>query len=197
VILAVLGAALALSGCAQTSTLFDGTTGALTSSPQTVDGGTSRGHPPLPARRHTPSSSSTNETGLLSALGDLELSAPAVAPRSVVSNDTTVDLYIRLARQVRQCWLGPGDPALPGHGFRGKAKPGGAGEAEIDIYKDVPGRKYGPHVFEVKISASAGGSRVRSTNRRVDEELANALRADVARWARGGTGCVSSGGNSA
>jgi len=127
--------------------------------------------------------------GLLAALPDISLSAQAVAPLSVIADDAPVNVYVRLARQIRRCWLGAQDPRLPGHGFRAEAKPGQAAEAEIDVFEEAPGRKFGRHAFEVKITPQGGGSLVRSTNRRFDEELANTLRADVARWVRGGTGC--------
>jgi hypothetical protein len=189
-----LGAAM-LAGCAQTSALFEGTTGALPAA-QSVQSGAQAGDPPLPARRK-PKAAPQEDRGLLAALPDIDLTAQAVAPQSVTANEKPINVYVRLARQIRRCWLGPNDPRLPGHGFRAEAKPGEAGEAEIDVFKEVPGRKYGPHAFEVKITPEGGGSLVRSTNRRVDEELANTLRADVARWARGGTGCDGPGRGSA
>jgi hypothetical protein len=181
-----LSAAL-LSGCAQTSALFDGATGSLAPRSQTTRADNA-GPPPLPSRR-TVEVESPRTGGLLAALPDINLSAQAVAPLSVVSDDTPVNVYVRLARQIRRCWLGPQDPRLPGHGFRAEAKPGQSAEAEIDVFKEVPGRKYGPHAFEVKITPQGGGSLVRSTNKRFDDDLANILRADVARWVRGGAGC--------
>lgn len=190
---AALIAALAitvLAGCAQTNALFDGTTGALGPPSQVAQAGATPGEPPLPARRKPSGDQAAGDSlGILAALPDIDLSAPSVAPASVVTQDKPVDVYVRVARQIRRCWLGPDDPTLPGHGFRARATPGEAGEAEIDIYKEVPGRKYGPYAFEVKISPQAGGSLVRSTNRRLDEALANALRRDLAAWVRGGSAC--------
>jgi len=179
--------AVLLSGCAQTNALFDGATGSLAPPSQTARADNA-GPPPLPSRR-TSEAESPRTDGLLAALPDINFSAQAVAPLSVVADDAPVNVYVRLARQIRRCWLGAQDPRLPGHGFRAEAKPGQAAEAEIDVFEEAPGRKYGPHAFEVKITPQGGGSLVRSTNRRFDEELANTLRADVARWVRGGTGC--------
>jgi hypothetical protein len=183
--------AVFFTGCAQTNTLFDGTTGALPSASQTVQAGAGVGGPPLPVRRKPNTERSDDDGGLFAALPDVDLTAQPVAPLSVVADDSPVNLYVRLARQIRRCWLGSDDPRLPGHGFRAEAKP--AGEAEIDVYKEVPGRKYGPFAFEVKITPQAGGSLVRSTNRRLEDELATVLRADIARWVRGGTGCSNAG----
>lgn len=189
-VVVALGAVF-LAGCAQTNALFDGTTGALPSASQTVQAGTVAGGPPLPARRKPKAKRSDDDGGLFAALPDVDLTAQAVAPQSVVADDIPVNLYVRLARQIRRCWLGPDEPRLPGHGFRAEAKPGG--EAEIDVYKEVPGRKYGPFAFEVKITPQAGGSLVRSTNRRLEDDLATKLRADIARWVRGGNDCSNAG----
>jgi hypothetical protein len=186
-----------LAGCAQTTALFDGTTGAIPSAASTADSAAATGSPPLPARRDAEARQPENEGGLLAALPEVDLSAEAVAPRSVVADDTPVNVYVRLARQIRRCWLGATDPRLPGHGFRAEAKPGASGKAEIDVYKETPGRKYGPYVFEVEITPQGGGALVRSTNRRVDDELANTLRADIARWVRGGAGCPATGSKNA
>ncbi|RIA55549.1 hypothetical protein BXY53_0616 [Dichotomicrobium thermohalophilum] len=189
---AVALSAAILAGCAQTSSMLDVTTGSLSGTQVTKDGART-GTPPLPARRKPRTERSDEDGGLLAALPDMDLSAQAVAPRSIVADDTPINVYVRLARQIRRCWLGPEDPRLPGHGFRAEAKPGQTGEAEIDLYKEVPGRKYGPYAFEVKISPQGSGSLVRSTNRRLEDELANTLRADVARWVRGGTSCSAAG----
>lgn len=183
-------ASLTLAGCAQTNALFDGTTGALDAA---VTSGANAGSPPLPARRK-PKADTADESGggILAALPDIDLSGQVVAPRSVTTDDTPVDVYVRVARQIRQCWLGGNDPKLLGHGFRAEAKPGASGAAEIDVYKKVEGRKLGPFAFEVKITPEGSGSLVRSTNRRLEDKLANTLRADIARWTRGSSGCTSS-----
>ncbi len=190
-----IGAVL-LAGCAQTNALFDGATGSLSEGSQTVQA-QSVGQPPLPAKRRPQPKPEREESGggLLAMLPDIDLTAQAVAPQSVVAEDTPINVYVRLARQIRQCWLGPTDARLPGHGFRAEAKPGEAVEAEIDIFEKVPGRKTGPLAFEVKITPQGGGSLVRSTNRRVDEELADALRGDIARWVRGGDSCAAGSGS--
>ncbi|MFP4538616.1 MAG: hypothetical protein ACLFPA_09970 [Dichotomicrobium sp.] len=153
----------------------------------------SAGSPPLPARRKPKADTADDSDGsILAALSDIDLSTQAVAPRSVTTDDTPVDVYVRVARQIRQCWLGGHDPKLPGHGFRAEAKPGASSEAEIDLYRKVEGRKLGPFAFEVKIMPEGSGSLVSSTNRRLNDELVNALRADIARWTRGRSGCTSS-----
>lgn len=186
-----------LAGCAQTNALLEGTTtGTLDGPARTADAGAASGQPPLPARRDA-QQDGENTGGLLSALSDIDLSAPSVAPASVTAEETPVNVYVRLARQIRRCWLGQEDPRLPGYGFRAEAKPGDAGEAEIDIFKQVEGRKYGPHAFEVKISPRGSGALVRSTNRRLDDALVNTLRGDIARWTRGGSSCAAPPENSA
>lgn len=177
-----------MTACAQTNALLGTTTGSLSSSEyaavaQSADG------PPLPERREPGAQQADAGSGLLAALPDIDISAEAVAPASVVASEPPVNVYTRLARQIRRCWLAPTDPKLPGHGFRAKAEPGQSGAAEIDLYEEVPGRKYGPFAFEVKISPEGTGALVRSQNRRLDDELAEALRADIARWARGTSGC--------
>jgi len=178
-----------LSGCAQSGALLNVTTGALDPQRKTQDAEIRNGVPPLPSRRVEKKPSETTDGSLFAALPDIDLSAPAVAPRSVMSEDTLANVYIRIARGIRRCWLGPDEPKLPGHGFRAEAKPGRSGQAEIDVYKKVEGRKLGPFVFEVTIEPQSGGARVRSTNRRLDAKLANSLRADIARWTRGQEDC--------
>jgi len=185
-----------LAGCAQTNALLDGTTGSLGESAQTADASAAPGQPPLPTRRNA-QPARENTSGLLSALPDIDLSASSVAPISVTAQETPVNVYVRLARQIRRCWLGQDDPRLPGYGFRAEAKPGDAGEADIDIFKQVEGRKYGPHAFEVKISPRGSGALVRSTNRRLDDALVNTLRGDIARWTRGSSACAAPRENSA
>jgi len=195
--MAVALSAVAMAGCAQTNSMLDVTTGSLPPGAQANGDGSVAGNPPLPSRREPGAESAAEDGGLLAALPDIDFSGPAVAPRSVVADDTPINVYIRLARQIRRCWLGPDDPRLPGHGFRAEAKPGQSAKAEIDVYEEVPGRKYGPYAFEVEISPKGGGSMVCSTNRRLEDELANTLRADVARWVRGGSGCAAPESNNA
>lgn len=174
-----------LAGCAQSGALL---TGSIGSSLQ-PNGENSSG-PPLPEQRAAkPKAERDSRSGLLAALPDIDLSAPAVAPTSVVTQERPVDIYVRLAREIRRCWLGADNPRLPGHGFLASAQPGNAGEAEIDIYEEEEGRKYGPFAFEVKITPQGSGALVRSRNRRLDDALAETLRADVARWTRGASGC--------
>jgi len=183
-----------LAACAQSNALFDGTTGSLLGESPGIAEQSTPGHPPLPARRKAKAEPEDGAaSSLLSALPGIDLSAPAVAPASVVTQERPIDVYVRVARQIRRCWLGADNPKLPDHDFRAEAKPGDAGEAEIDIFKKVPGRKLGPFAFEVKISPRAGGALVRSRNRRLDDKLVNDLRTDIARWTRGGTDCAAPG----
>lgn len=176
---------LALAGCAQSGALLTGSIGP--SAQPSADG---RAGPPLPEQRAAKTKPEEDDsTGLLAALSDIDLSTPAVAPSSVVTQEEPVNVYVRVAREIRRCWLGPENPKLPGHGFLASAQPGEAGEAEIDIYKKAEGRKYGPFAFEVKITPEGSGALVRSRNRGLDDALADTLRADVARWTRGASGC--------
>ena len=182
----ILGLSIALAGCAQSGGIL---TGAL--DPVAAPAGMESVGPPLPERRSREDAASrSTSASLLAALPDIDLSAPAIAPSSVVSQGTPINIYVHVAREIRRCWLGSDSPKLPGHGFRASAQPGDAGEAEIDIYKQVEGRKYGPFAFEVKITPQGSGSLVQSRNRSLDDALANDLRGDVARWTNGGSGCA-------
>lgn len=185
--------ALALSGCAQSGGILTATLGTTIQPAATPATG-----PPLPERRAGNAPDNRGSTaGLLAALPQIDLSVPSVAPSSVVAQEPPINVYVRVAREIRRCWLGPNDPRLPGHGFRASAQPGAAGQAEIDIYKEVEGRKYGPFAFEVKITPQGSGALVRSRNRRLDDDLANTLRADIARWTNGASGCGKAGAKSA
>ncbi len=181
-----LGLSIVLAGCAQSGGIL---TGAL--DPVAAPAGMESAGPPLPERRSRKDAPGRSTgASLLAALPDIDLSAPGVAPSSAVSQEKPVNIYVHVARQIRRCWLGSDSPKLPGHGFRASAQPGEAGDAEIDIYKEVEGRKYGPFAFEVKITPQGSGSLVQSRNRSLDDALANELRGDVARWTQGGSGCA-------
>jgi len=189
---AVLVLSAGLSACAQSGALFNGPTGAISPATQSAPNADTAGMPPVPGRRSAKAGSGADSsTGFFGALPDIDLSSPAVAPASVVAQDTPTNVYVRLARGIRRCWLGPDNPKLAGHGFRASAQPGRSGKAEIDIYKQVEGRKLGPFAFEIRIAPEGSGALVRSTNRRLDDKRVNELRADIARWTRGGKGCVS------
>jgi len=181
-----------LSACAQSGALFNGPTGAVVPATHSTPGGDTAGMPPVPGRRSAKAGSGADSgTGFFGALPDIDLSAQAVAPASVVAQGSPINAYVRVARGIRRCWLGPDNPKLAGHGFRASAQPGRSGKAEIDIYKRVEGRKLGPFAFEIRIAPEGTGALVRSTNRRLDDKLVTELRADIARWVRGGQGCGS------
>ena len=172
---------MALAGCAQSGGIL---TGAL--EPAATPAAANGSGPPLPERRsRKDSTGSSAGDSLLAALPDIDLSAPAIAPSSVVSQQKPVNIYVHVAREIRRCWLGSDSPKLPGHGFRASAQPGDAGEAEIDIYKQVEGRKYGPFAFEVKITPQGSGSLVQSRKPKPRRCLwSMTLRGDVARWTK-------------
>jgi len=102
----------------------------------------------------------------------------------------TGEIYSRVARGAKACWFGPGKPLEETHVFEGKLDPeseGGAAEVAVHIRTPDQPNPRGGKVFVVSIKKEGEGSSLVTENRRLPEPLADAMRTDVARWAKTGS----------
>ena len=147
---------------------------------------TAANQPPPASERREP------ETGFsLSSLAQMNIltAGTPAAPDSIQSEASPVATYTLIAQQIHACWLTPGAPKLPNHGFHADVSPQDASTARIIIFEKGPDKKRGVQVFKITISGSGGGSVVTSENHRLDTKLDGAFKADLVRWARGDSSC--------
>lgn len=120
----------------------------------------------------------------------------AVTPTNYASNFSSVhsegtqEIYLRVARGAKTCWFGPGKPLENTHVFEGKLEPeseGGAAEVAAHIRTPDQPSPRGGKVFIVTMTKQGDGTNLVTESRRLSDELANAMRADVARWAKTGS----------
>ncbi len=120
----------------------------------------------------------------------------AVTPANYASNFSSVhsegthEIYSRVARGAKACWFGPGKPLEQTHVFEGKLEPeseGGGGEVAAHIRTPDQPSPRGGKVFIVTMTREGGGTSLVTEARRLPDGLANAMRADVARWAKTGS----------
>lgn len=96
--------------------------------------------------------------------------------------------YTMLAQQIHACWLTPGAPKLPNHGFHAEVAPGGQGNAKIIIYEKAADGRRGTPVFRISITGGST-SAITSENYRLDAKLDATFKSDIARWVKGDNGC--------
>lgn len=158
------------------------------------------GGPPLPVRNarragvaDTASDGDTGQAGLsLPDLSDVKLfTATAYAPDTTQWDERPVPVYTRLAQQVRACWLTPGAPKLPDHGFHAEVGAGDANEAKIILYKKAEDGRRGLQAFSLQIDGKLTGSTVKAQNRKLDKKLDQAFKSDLVRWSKGDQSCTS------
>lgn len=119
----------------------------------------------------------------------------AITPTNYASNlssvhsEGTQEIYLRVARGAKACWFGPDKPLEKTHVFEGKLEPegeGGAAEVAVHIRTPDQPNPRGGKVFVVTMTKEGGGTKLVTESRRLSDELANSMRADVARWAKTG-----------
>ena len=120
----------------------------------------------------------------------------AIAPTNIASNfssvhtERTPEIYSRVARGAKACWFGPGKPLEKAYVFEGALAPdseGGVGEVAAHIRTPDQPSPRGGKVFIVTITREGDGTSLVTEARRIPDALANAMRADVARWAKTGS----------
>ncbi len=115
--------------------------------------------------------------------------ASAYAPDTSQWEKSPVDVYTQLAQQIRACWFTPGASKLPNYGFQAHVEPGESQDAMIYIYQKATDGGRGLMAFKIDISAGLGGSTVKAENRKLDEKLDKAFKADLVRWSKGNQSC--------
>ena len=118
--------------------------------------------------------------------GDLEMPVAFSSTASVIG-ESPAQVYARIARRARACWLKPGDPVLTKHEFRAEAR-GDGSRADITIYEIKPKAKL-EKVFVVKFRSREDGTVIGTDNISLPYALAQKLTADVGRWAQGNQAC--------
>lgn len=115
----------------------------------------------------------------------LRTSSLSISHESVVSPVNPIETYARLARGAKTCWLGPGKPLAAGHLFNADV-PAGGKAAEISLHVRSTGQPSprAQKAFVISIVAAGDGAAVTSENRRLDGPTAEAMKADIARWAK-------------
>jgi len=112
----------------------------------------------------------------------------------VLSSSTTVmgkrpsEVYARIAKLVRSCWLNPTDPVLKHHVFYAKA-PADDTSAVITIYETKSQNRRDARAFTISFSRRIKGTQIDIENRRLPYVLAQKLSADVNRWSQGNESC--------
>jgi hypothetical protein len=114
----------------------------------------------------------------------------AISNHSSTHSESTHEIYARVARGAKACWFGAGRPLDLEYAFEGAAAPeadGGAAEVAVHVRTPDQPSPRGGKVFIVAITKVADGSSLAVENRRIQETLADQMRADVARWAKTGS----------
>jgi hypothetical protein len=110
-----------------------------------------------------------------------------------------VDLYLRVARGAKSCWLRPGGPLAVGYVFAADVRPEDkGGGARITIFTAAAEYKRGLKAFSVTMikaapaagSSGDGDSLIGSENAKIAEPLATQMQNDALRWANGDPACA-------
>lgn len=123
----------------------------------------------------------------------IELGAePPVATAAVATIEAApVDVYTRVARAAKGCWLGPNGPLSGKYAFLAEAQPESrGGNAEIVIYErgTVDGQK-GVRAFSIVMGKREIGTKLEAANAKMPPTLGAQMLADAERWAKGDETC--------
>jgi hypothetical protein len=140
--------------------------------------------------------------GLLSGCatgGDATLSAALIAGAlpaadSLTANNPPTTVYAAIAQKALTCWMGPKGPLKTTHIFHADAaSPTSGGRAEIALHErdTTQPHPWGGRTFRIELTPEGGGTdtRVAMVNIKMPKDLADAMRADVGAWAKGGESC--------
>lgn len=117
---------------------------------------------------------------------------PFKAGTPVVSDRVQTDLsptaaYTVLAQQIHACWLKPGAPKLPNHGFHAEVAPNSQ-HAKIVLYKKTANNRRGLLVYRIIID-SGMTSTIVAQNRKLSAKMDAGFKRDIARWMKGDSRC--------
>lgn len=131
-----------------------------------------------------------SDSGLVTAL-----TAGAIPTSdALTANSPPTTVYSAIAQKALSCWMGPKGPFKSTHIFHADAaSPTTGGQAEIVLHERdmTQPHPWGPRAFRIELVAEGGGTdtRVMMSNIKLPKDLAEAVRADVTDWAKGGDGC--------
>lgn len=134
--------------------------------------------------------SANSNSGLVNALSS---GSVPTSDSASVSNPPTV-VYAMVAQNALTCWMGPKGPFKQSHIFHADAaSPTQGGQAEIVLHEREISQPHpwGKRSFRIELAGLGGGTDTRVTmlNINLPSDLAEAVRADVTNWAKGGNGC--------
>ena len=126
--------------------------------------------------------------------GSLSLAVLPLPGFGITAPGKPVDVYTRLARLAKLCWMSPPAPLTLGYLFTAEVAPesrGGSGSIVIFEKNTSLGIKgdRGLVAYSMSLTASGDATTIGVQNGRISEGFANKMRSDVERWAAGETGC--------
>lgn len=156
--------------------------------------------PPLPARnpkkpgtaegRHSrmaaTQSNKKKHGTFLSQMNPFNTGTPVVSDR-VQTDLSPTAAYTVLAQQIHACWLKPGAPKLPNHGFHAEVAPNSQ-HAKIVLYKKTANNRRGLLVYRIIID-SGMTSTIVAQNRKLSAKMDAGFKRDIARWMKGDSRC--------
>ena len=128
--------------------------------------------------------------------GSMSLAAfPTLPGLGITAPGRPVDVYVRLARLAKACWLSAPAPLQQGYLFTADASPeskGGAVSIVIFEKNAAPGVTGNRGLVAYSMALTASGDAATSIsveNARIAEGFAKKMQSDVERWAAGETDC--------
>jgi hypothetical protein len=104
-----------------------------------------------------------------------------------------IETYALVARGATTCWFGAGGPLKKTLVFYADADPpSSGGKAEIALLERIEGAETnrGARAYRIGLVESAGGTTIEQSNVKLPAALAEAVEADVLRFARGKLECA-------
>lgn len=105
-----------------------------------------------------------------------------------VQGSKPVDAYILLGQEIKACWFAPDKALLKGYVYQAVVAPDGE-KVQISIHEMRELGRAGYTTFVIDLKRDGGRTKIESTNRKMPPELDARMKADLARWQRGDSGC--------
>ena len=122
------------------------------------------------------------------------ISLGSLPPSDTISSaNPPTAAYSDIAQHALTCWVGLKGPLRETHIFHAEAASpttGGAAEINIQERDRTAQHPWGARAFRIELTSEAGsGTRIAMNNIKLPADLAEAMRADVVDWVKGGDGC--------
>ncbi len=101
---------------------------------------------------------------------------------SVDVSNAAYDLSVKLADSIGRCWFAPGETAFAGYVY--------TPERNAAVSRILIVRKDNPTGLPALVIQATGGSSATVYGPLADSSNGARIRADIGRWAKGGTGCT-------